>query len=121
MATSKKTLHENLRNKYLDRIMEFFRVNGEEVLRTGTNEFAFPCIDEENNDEFIVVTVKVPTGSRDGEPYDGYSMADDFKMKLESKAEKAKENAEKKAKKIAKDKAAREAKAKAKADREKGE
>lgn len=121
MASTKKSLHENLRNKYLEKITEFFKATDEEVLRTGTNEIAFPCVDEEGNDEFIVLTVKVPTGSRDGEPYDGYAMAEDFVRKQTEKAEKAKESAEKKAKKIAKDQAMRDAKAKAKAEREKGE
>ena len=121
MATSNKVLDAKLRTQYLDKLTEFLKNEGEEVLRTGANELAFPCVDEEGNDKFISIIVKVPTGSREGEPYDGYALAEDFKMKLERDAEKAKENAEKKAKKIAKDNAAREAKAKAKANREKGE
>ena len=121
MAVSKKSLRDDLRTKYLDRIVALFNVNGEEVLRTGANEIAFPCVDSEGNDEFIVVTVKVPTGSRDGEPYDGYAMAEDYRMKQEARAEKAKASAEAKAKKIERDRLAREAKAKAKAERERGE
>ena len=41
MASTKKSLHENLRNKYLEKITEFFKATDEEVLRTGTNEIAF--------------------------------------------------------------------------------
>ena len=117
-TTSKKSLHESLRNRYIALVSEFLRAQGEEVLTTGSNEIALPCVDAEGNDEFLVLTFKVPTGSRDGEAYDGYSVAEDFKMKSEAKAEKAKATAEAKAKKIAKDKALREAKAKAKAERE---
>lgn len=113
---SKKALHEALRAKYMEKIKMFLTEQGEEVLTTNSNEFAIPCVDEANNDEFIVLTFKIPTGSRDGEAYDGYDEAEDFKMKTEAKAEKAKEMAEKKAKKIAQDKAQREAKAKAKAE-----
>ena len=116
MAVSKKSLHESLRKSYMDKITAFLADQGEEVLVTGSNEIALPCVDSEGNDEFIVLTFKVPTGSRDGDPYDGYSIAEDFKMKSAEKAEKAKIAAEKKAKKIAQDKKVREEKAKAKAE-----
>lgn len=116
MAQNKKALHENLRNKYIEMISEVLKAEGEEVLVTNTNEIAFPCIDEEGNDEWLVLTFKIPTGSRDGDIYDGYGEAESFKMKQDEKREKAKAAAEAKAKKIAKDKAEREAKAKAKAE-----
>ena len=116
MAVSKKSLHESLRKSYMDKITAFLADQGEEVLVTGSNEIALPCVDSEGNDEFIVLTFKVPTGSRDGDPYDGYSIAEDFKMKSAEKAEKAKIAAEKKAKKIAQNKKMREEKVKAKAE-----
>lgn len=115
-TTSKKSLHNALRAKYIERVSKFLADAGEEVLVTGSNEIALPCVDSEGNDEFIVITFKVPTGSRDGDAYDGYSMAEDFKIKSAEKAEKAKIAAEKKAKKIAQDKKMREEKAKAKAE-----
>lgn len=117
MATSKKSLRDSLRTKYMALVSDFLSAQGEEILVTGTNEFALPCVDADGNDEFLVLTFKIPTGSRDGDPYDGYSMAQDFAMKTAEKAEKAKAAAEAKAKKVAKDKTTREAKAKAKAER----
>ena len=119
MALSKKQLHEGVRNKYLALITEYLTAQGEEVLRVKSNEIAIPCLDEEGNEEFMVITFKVPTGSRDdGEAYDGYAVAQQFAEDSEAKAEKAKAEAEKKAKKIEKDKAQREAKAKARAEHE---
>lgn len=118
MAKSKKQLHEALRAKYMGAIMDYLKAQDEEVLVTGSQEIALPCVDEDGNDEFIVITFKVPTGSRDGDAYDGYSVAEDYRMREAEKAEKAKIAAEKKEKQIAKDKAMREAKAKAKAERE---
>ena len=115
-TTSKKSLHNALRAKYIESVSKFLADAGEEVLVTGSNEIALPCVDSEGNDEFIVITFKVPTGSRDGDAYDGYSMAEHFKMKSAEKAEKAKIAAEKKAKKIAQDQKIREEKAKAKAE-----
>ena len=118
MATSKKALHEALRTRYINAVRTYLEGQGEEVLITNSNEIALPCVDDEGNDEFVVVTFKVPTGSREGgEVYDGYSIAEDYAMKVASKAEAAQKRAEAKARKIARDKAQREAKAKMKAER----
>ena len=119
MAT-KKQLHEELRNKYLTMIAELLTKAEEEVLWTGSNEIAIPTLDGEGNDEYVVITVKVPTGSRDGDAYDGYEMAEDYEMKSKAKAEKQKKAQAEKSAKMARDKALREKKAKAKAERESG-
>ena len=117
MAKTKKQLHEEIRNRYLALISEHLTAQGEEILRVKSNEIAIPCLDEDGNEEFIVMTFKVPTGSRDdGEAYDGYGMAEQYAESVAEKEEKAKIEAEKKAKKIAKDKAMREQRAKAKAE-----
>mgnify|MGYP006864443875 CR=1 FL=1 len=119
MAKSKKQLHEGIRNKFMKAVNDWLVEQGEEVLQTKSNEIAIPCLDEEGNEEFIVMTFKVPTGSRDdGEAYDGYGVAQQYAESVAEKAERQKAEAEKKAKKIAKDKAMREQKAKAKAERE---
>jgi hypothetical protein len=119
MAKTRKQLHEALRNKFLTHFAELLTNEGEEVLRTKSNEIAIPTLDEEGNEEFVVITFKVPTGSRDdGEAYDGYGVAQQYAEDTEAKQEKAKAEAEKKAKKIARDKAQREAKAKARAEHE---
>lgn len=109
-----KISRDTLRNSYLEKLMDFFNSADEEVLQTGTNEIALPCVDSEGNDEFIVITVKVPTGSRDGDAYDGYSMAEDFSMKMAEKKAKAEEAAAKKAAKIERDKKMRAQKASSK-------
>ena len=114
MAISNKALNDKLREVYLQIVTDCLAEKDEQVLRTGSNEIALPCLDEEGNEKFVVVTIKVPTGSRDGDAYDGFSMAEEYEIKCRNKAEKAKENAEKKAKKIERDKKLREQKAKAK-------
>ena len=111
-----------LRQTYTNKIAEFLRQEGEEVLLVGANEIAIPCVDTEGNDQFCCFTIKVPTGSRDGDAYDGYSMAQDYSMKLEEKKVKAEKAAADKARKIARDEKMRKQKAEAKAAREgKGE
>lgn len=102
-------VRDNLRNRYMAAVRQFLTQAGEEILETNSNEFAIPCVDEKGNDEFVVVSFKIPVGSRDGDPYDGYAMAEDYAMKKEEKARKAAEAAEKKRQKMEKD-AARRAK-----------
>ena len=106
MAKTAKVLNEEIKVRFLDGVAEHLTQVGEEVLRVGSNEIALPVVDEDGNEKWLVLTFKVPTGSRDGDAYDGYSMAEDYKMKLEEKAEKEKVKAEK----AAKDKAKREVK-----------
>jgi hypothetical protein len=120
MAKTKKQLHEGIRNKYLETITKWLtEVQGEDVLRTKSNEIAIPCLDEEGNEEWCVLTIKVPTGSRDdGEAYDGYGMAQQYADKVKADKEKAEKAKAEKEKKIARDQAQREAKAKARAEAE---
>lgn len=117
MAT-RKTLQNNLRNDWVEILTTLLTERGEQVLRVKSNEIAIPTTDSENNEEFIVLTVKVPTGSRDGELYDGYEMADDYRIKLEKDKEKAIKKATEKERKIARDKKNREHQTKLKQERE---
>ena len=112
MATSNKKLNDELRNRYLEVLKTFFNESGEEVLVTGTNEICLPCVDSEQNDKFIQIVVKVPTGSRDGDTFDGYSLKKDNKKKKNLKTKKKKEDKKKKKKKIERDKRLREEKKK---------
>ena len=118
MAKTKKQLHEELRNKYLSIIAELLAKADEEILATGSNEIAIPTLDSEGNDEYVVITVKVPTGSRDGDAYDGYAMAEEYRIKLANAKEREEKAKAEKERKIARDQAMREQKAKAKAERE---
>lgn len=103
MAVSRKVERELLKENYLNKIIETF-TESEEVLRVKSNEIAFPVVGCEGNEDFIVITVKVPTGADKGmTPYDGYAMAEEFELKTKEKEEKAKATAEKKAKKIKRD------------------
>lgn len=120
MSKSKRELHAELRAKYLDQVTAFFTANGEEVLRTASGEISIPVLDSEQNEEWVQIVFKVPTGSReDGEGFDGYSVAEDYAQKVENDIAKKAEAAEKKAKKIARDEAAREAKRKAREEHQK--
>ena len=88
-----------VRAEYLKRIKDYFTEAGEEVLLIKSGTYAIPVVDSNNTDGWVTITVTIPKGSRDGEPFDGYEVAEDFAF----------EQAEKEKKK-AKDAAAREEK-----------
>jgi hypothetical protein len=102
MAKTMKTLNDEVRAQYLERVQSVLSAD-DEVLIVGSNELAIPVVDSEGNEKWVVLTIKVPTGSRDGDAYDGYAMAEDYQLKLANKAAKAAE----KERKAAADKAKR--------------
>ena len=102
MASDIKKLRENIRAEWFGKISWFLGDIGEEVLITASNELAIPVVDKEGNEHYVVITVKIPTGSRDGEPYDGHAAAQDYTMKCEERKAKAEEKARKDAERKAK-------------------
>ena len=110
MANNKKQYREAVRAKYMGEVGAFLLSRNEEVLQVGSNEFAIPVVREDGEEDYVVLTFKMPTGSRDGDGYDGYAMAADYTFKVEEKRKKAEAAAEAKAKKIERDKKIRKAK-----------
>ena len=108
MAKTAKQIKEEIKAKYLEDLIFYFEEGDEDVLRVGSNEIAFPIVDENGDEHFLVVTLKIPTGTRDGDPYDGYGLAEDYQMKQEEKKRKAVEAQKKKEAKIERDKAYRQ-------------
>ena len=105
MAKTTKVLNEEIKARFLEGVSEHLTSVGEEVLRVSSNEIALPVVDDEGNEKWLVLVFKVPTGSRDGDAYDGYSMAEDYQMKLAEKKAKAEAKAKESAKNKAKAKA----------------
>lgn len=104
MAISRKQEREIIKMEYLNKIVNLFK-DDEDVLRVKSNEIAFPVVGCEDNEDFVVITVKVPTGANKGtEPYDGYAMAEEYELKQKEKKEKAEKAKIAKEKKIARDK-----------------
>ena len=104
MAVSRKVEREIIRKSFLEKISQFLTESGEEVLIVKSNEIAIPVVGCEGNEDFLVLTFKVPTGANKGlEPYDGYALAEDYVHNLAEKEAKAKAKAEEKARKIERD------------------
>ena len=105
MANTQKSLNDALRAQYMERVHNCLSQE-DDVLVVGANELAVPVVDADGNEKWVVLTVKVPTGSRDGDAYDGYAMAEDYRMRQAEKsakqAERERKTAERKAKASAK-------------------
>lgn len=113
---TRKVLREEIKTDYIKLLTEVLLEKGEEVLRVGSNKIAMPIVDREGNEDFVTITVSIPTGStKDNEPYDGYGEAESYALKLKADEEKAKEKARKKAEKIKRDEEFRRKKAEQKA------
>ena len=115
---NKKEAVDNLRNRTLERVTNFFSADGEDAQQTKTGTIMFPAVDELGAECFVTITVQIPKGSRDGEAYDGYAEAENYRMETKAKQEGklAKELA--KQKKIERDKKLREEKAELKKEKE---
>ena len=108
-----KKIQEMARAQAMEIIKKAFTDAGYEVLQVGSNSFAIPFV-VEGEEGYYKIPVQIPKGSRDGEAFDGYAEAENFKMESEEKAKKKADSAAKKAAKIERDKAIREAKKKQK-------
>ena len=118
-------LNTNLRNSILRDFMAFVAEKYEtDTLSCSTSSFTFPVVDEEGNEKFAKVSISIPRGTRNGEggydAFDGYAVAEDFKLEQEEKAAKRKASEAKKEAKRKADEAKREAKKVVKELNEKG-
>lgn len=100
--------NDEIRNKFMTKFRNAFA--DEEILQTNSNELCLPWVDDEGKEGYITITFRIPKGSRDGEQYDGYLLAEDYQRKVEEKKRLAAEKAEAKARKIELDKKRREQK-----------
>ena len=120
MSISRKGERDLIRAQYLEAVSGFLASLDNEVLRVKSNEIALPVVGCEGNEDFLVITFKVPTGANKGtEPYDGYGEAESYALSLKAKAEKAEATAKAKAKKAERDAEIR-AKRKAIAEKKEG-
>ena len=110
MADNKKMYREAGRAKYMEKIGIFWTEQGDDVLQVGSNEYAIPVVREDGEEDYVVLSFKMPTGSRDGDGYDGYAMAQDYTFKVAEQRKKAEAAKLAKEKKMAKDAKVREAK-----------
>ena len=99
---TKSQLTTKKREEVLANLMEYFADLGEDVMRESGNALVFPSTDDEGNELFVKIAVSIPRGDRSGEAYDGYAVANFYRLHQEevaaNKAQREKDNAAKAAK-----------------------
>lgn len=98
---SKAELETAIRKQVMETVCHAIEAQYQtDALVVSASEIAIPILDAEGNEKWALVKVSIPRGTRDGnggyEPYDGYAIADDYKMELEEKAAKKAASAAKK-------------------------
>ena len=109
---TKAQLETALRNCFIALVKDMVNEKVDaDALPISASELAIPCLDEENNEKFVLIKVSIPRGTRNGaggyDPYDGYAVAEDYALDLEEKAAKKEAAEAKKQAKIARDEAKR--------------
>ena len=103
---------EIVKMDFMRKVKEFLESEGEVVLQVKSGTFSIPWA-LDGDEGYLNLTFSIPKGSRDGDLYDGYEEAENYRLESEAKAKAKAEREEKKRKKIERDRLARE-KAKAK-------
>lgn len=109
---TKAQLETAIRNRFLNLISDLISEELEmDVLPVSASELAIPCLDDEGNEKWALIKVSIPRGTRNGaggyDPYDGYAVAEDYRIDCEEKAQKKADAEVKKQAKIARDEAKR--------------
>lgn len=91
-------LKNELKTKYLNMIIQMLMEQDEDVGIVAGNKINLPCVDEEENERWIEITVSIPVKSA-GEAYDGYEAREDYEFTQQEnqmKKEIAEQNKQKK-------------------------
>lgn len=97
---SKASLETAIRNDILTALIDFLGERYEtDVMPVSASELTIPVVDAEGNEKFALIKVSIPRGTRNGnggyDAYDGYAAAEDWKLELADRADKAQARKEK--------------------------
>jgi len=91
---SKASLETEIRNNILNAIIGTLSdLYDTDVMPVSASELTIPVVDSEGNEKFALIKVSIPRGTRNGDggydAYDGYAAAEDWKLVLADRADKA--------------------------------
>ena len=99
MAKLTNSQKNSLRFQAMQRLMSLLAEAGEDVMQTKNNKFMYPSVTDDGEELYFEITVSIPSGSRDGDQYNGYDEAENFRIVSQAKAEeKARKELEKRKK-----------------------
>ena len=84
---STKTVTDELRATYTKDIIEFLREKYDvDVCQTAAGTVMIPAVDSQGEDRWVKFSIIIPKEATEENGTDGYTLATDYKMKLETKA-----------------------------------
>lgn len=88
----KEMIRNKLKIDILNNISQFLDSHYDaDIMPIAASEITMPCVDENGEECFAVISVKIPRGKREkGKgyiPFDGYAAADEYKADCEAKQE----------------------------------
>jgi len=91
----KQALDNAIRDEILSTLISFMNTHYDaDTMPISTSKFVMPVVDAEGNEKFARITVEIPRGTRNGDggydDYDGYGLAEEWKLKLEDDENKRK-------------------------------
>lgn len=103
MASNQKQVTDALRAKWTNDFMSFISGNFDtDVCQTAAGTFMFPVVDTAGEDRWIKVSVIIPKDANEADGTDGYSLAQEYKLKQKAARERARKREEEAAAKRAK-------------------
>lgn len=109
VTPTRTKLDANLREKVVALLVAALVAEGLAPEKAAGGTLLFEMPDELSDERFVKIEVVIPKGSRDGEPFDGKALVDEYNANIVLNAEKgelrAKASLEKQAKRAEKDKA----------------
>ena len=93
---TRKQENEKMRNSFIKELMDFIESQGNEAIRIKNNEVAFPIVYENGDEAFMKIAVSIPSGSRDGDIFDAYSLAEEYVINEKKKKAKTEQTQKRK-------------------------
>jgi hypothetical protein len=102
MASNQKQVTDALRADWTEKFMAYVYAHDTDVCQTAAGTFMFPVVDAAGEDRWIKVSVIIPKDANEADGTDGYSLAQEYKLKQEAARERARKREEEAAAKRAK-------------------
>ena len=102
---TQKNITDQLRARFTQDLTEFLAAKYDvDVCQTAAGTLMIPAVDDAGDDRWVKFSIIIPKMASEEEGTDGYSLANDYRIKLEAAAERKAKQAEKAAKAKAKSK-----------------
>lgn len=96
MANSQKQITDSLRANWTTIFKQFIETNFDsDVCQTAAGTIMFPTVDDAGEDRWIKVSIIIPKDASEENGNDGYSLAQEYQLKLNAAEERARKAAEK--------------------------